>query len=299
MLATRGQVQDIARLQSLGYLFDLKIDGVRCFALIDDGDVHLVSRSGVDCTYQYPEVVEALRAAFPTGSWSIDGEIAVNDERGLPSWPLSHKRNAQVKNTSGWAAKLPATYYMFDLLTRDGVDVRSWPLTNRRAALSVVAQSERLKVVLHGDGPAMWKVVETYNLEGLVAKRPESAYTSGRRTDWVKIKRTQTVTALVGGFDPGEGSRASTFGALHLYLLDADGKLTPDPIGKVGSGFSDKELREVMHAMHEPPLIVEVEYLDVSPDGLLRQPVFQRIRKDASVHDCTLDQLTDSKGSHS
>lgn len=292
MLANRGHVDDILRLQQVGSIFDLKIDGVRCLATIEDGTVSLESRQKVTITGQYPEVVGVL-AGLRSGLWVLDGEIAVNDEQGLPSWPLTAKRNAQTRFTAGWAAKLPATYYVFDVLVADGEDVRGKPLTERR---EILAGLDLTMVLSTTDGAALWDVVMQHRLEGIVAKRPSSRYHSGRSSDWVKIKHTQTVTCLVGGFDPGEGSRASTFGALHLYLLNDKGE--PVQVGKVGSGFSDRELREVMRVLHhpdlltQPPLIVEVEYLDFSPGGLLRQPVFQRVRRDASVAECTLEQLT-------
>lgn len=291
MLATRGRREDLAQLQREGYLFDLKIDGVRAQADIIDGKVTLRSRAEVTCTFQYPEIVAALAEMFPIGRWTFDGEIAVNDERGLPSWPLTHKRNAQVKHTSGWAAKLPAVFYVFDVLEQNSISVRRWSLTNRRQVIDQeISKKGTVRPVLSStNGAALWAVVEEHNLEGLVAKRPGSGYSSGRSQDWVKIKRTQTVTCLVGGYDRGDGSRALTFGALHLYLVDADERLVR--VGNVGSGFSDKEVQEVMHGLHHPPLIVEVEYLDVSPGGLLRQPVFQKIRNDVHVQDCMLDQL--------
>jgi len=297
MLATRGRAEDIARLQIEGYLFDLKIDGVRAQADIVDGQVTLTSRRGVTCTFQYPEVVERLRGLFPTGRWTFDGEIAVNDDRGLPSWPLTHRRNAQVRNTSGWAAKLPATYYVFDVLEQNSINVTRWSLASRRQVLvEELPHTGTVRPVLHStDGLALWDVVQQNRMEGMVAKRPGSAYRAGRSQDWVKIKRTQTVTCLVGGYDPGEGSRASTFGALHLYLIEGD---VLKPVGKVGSGFSKTEIADVMQRLHQPPLIVEVEYLDVSPDGMLRQPVFQRLRTDARIADCTTAQLSDSEGSH-
>lgn len=292
MLAQRGRVEDdLAPLGEAGYLFDLKIDGVRCLATVEDGQVTLVSRAGVTFTYQYPDVVAALRT-LPPGRWVLDGEIAVSDERGLPSWPLTAKRNSQVRNTSGWAAKLPATYHVFDLLEHDGQDLRPWALGNRRHVLreALAEVDPGVRAVLSSyDGQAMWQVVVEHHLEGVVAKRPGSPYRNGRSSDWVKIKRTQTVTCLVGGYDPGEGHRADTFGALHLYLISHEGLLVQ--VGKVGSGFSNREVDQVMHALHHTPLVVEVEYLDVSPDGLLRQPVFQRIRSDVTVADCTLDQL--------
>ena len=294
MLAARGTVDDVERLTSQGYLFDLKIDGVRCVAEVDGGVVRLTSRSGADMTRRYPEVSSALAAACPEGRLVLDGEIAVNDDRGLPSWPLTHKRDAQQSRVSRWAESLPATYYAFDILELDAVDMRRWAFGNRRQVLVEETQrwaSPTLQPVLHStDGPALWAVVCEHRMEGVIAKRPGAAYHPGRSRDWVKIKRTSTVSCLVGGFDPGEGSRSSTFGALHLYLLDQDQALVP--VGKVGSGFSDRELVKVMRALHHPPVIVEVEHLDVSPDGQLRQPVFNRLRDDLRATDCTLDQLS-------
>lgn len=292
MLACRGQVDEIERLQERGFLFDLKIDGVRCRAIVDNGEITLESRAGIPMTSRYPEIVAALKDACPTGRIVLDGEIAVNDERGLPSWPLTHKRDAQQRGAQRWAERLPATYFMFDILELGSRDLRSWAYANRRQVLVEETDGwpDTLVTTLFStDGAALWRVVCEHQLEGMIAKRPDAPYRDGRSTDWVKIKRTATASCLVGGFDPGEGSRANTFGCLHLYLLN-DGALVP--VGKVGSGFSERELKEVMHAMHHPPLIVEVEYLDVSPDGQLRQPVFQRVRTDLAVTDCTIDQLT-------
>lgn len=294
MLACRGRVDEIDRLQEQGYLFDLKIDGVRCMATVDHGSVELVSRTGLTMTSRYPEVVAALKDACPSGRYVLDGEIAVVDDRGLPDWPLTHKRDAQQSRTSQWAERLPAKYFVFDVLEVGTVDMRGWAYANRRQVLDQEAAEWRgstLQPTLFAtEGQALWSVVCEHQLEGMIAKRASAPYREGRSQDWVKVKRTSTVSCLVGGTDPGTGARASSFGNLHLYLLDEDHTLVP--VGKVGSGFSDKEIRQVMHALHHPPLIVEVEYLDCSPDGQLRQPVFQRIRTDLEVTDCTLDQLT-------
>lgn len=295
MLAQKGSVADIRRLQDKGYLFDLKIDGVRCHAAITAGVVRLTTRQGVDVTGCYPEVVEALAGAYPSGRWTFDGEIAVDDERGLPSWPLTQKRIAQSeKRASYWAQRLRVTFYIFDVLVAEQ-DVSGLAYANRRQILQVEAAKWEppLSTVLHSpDGDALWAVVTTHELEGIIAKKPTAPYRQSRTTDWVKIKRTRSASFLVGGTSPGEGGRRSTFGNLLLYLLDSDGKLTPEPVGKVGSGFSNADLHKVMQALHHPPVIVEVEYLGVSPDGILRQPVFKGIRTDVAVTDCTMDQLT-------
>lgn len=293
MLAQRGRLEDVDRLTAFGYIFDLKIDGIRCVAEVEDGEVRLSSRQGVSLTRQFPEVTEALVAVYPTGKWIFDGEIAVDDTRGLPSWPRTHKRAAQQSNLGRWRVELPAIFYVFDILEGDGRDVHLWTFESRRRYLVSEAtgwDSAHLRPVLHSsDGAALWEVVCEHRLEGMVAKRSAGMYRDGRSRDWLKIKRTSTVSCLVGGMDAGEGSRASTFGALHLYLLDAEGDLVP--VGKVGSGFSNQELREVSARMHQPPLIVEVEHLDVSPDGQLRQPVFSRVRDDLTALDCSMEQL--------
>lgn len=293
MLAHRARVDDIDELAGRGYLFDLKIDGCRCLAEVTDGTARLSSRSGADMTRRYPEVIAALEAAVPTGRVVLDGEIAVNDERGLPSWPLTHKRDAQQSKVTRWSQSHPATYYAFDILELGSVDMRKWAYANRRQVLEQEVSgwgSPTIRPVLQSaDGHALWDVIVEHQLEGMVAKRADSQYRPGRSRDWLKIKRTSTVTCLVGGYDPGEGGRANSFGCLHLYLLDEAHNLVP--VGKVGSGFSDRELRHVAAALPHPPVIVEVEFLDVSPDRQLRQPVFQRLRTDAEVTDCTLDQL--------
>ena len=291
MLSQRGSPSDIARLQDKGWLFDMKIDGVRCRAMVDHGKVTLLSRTGADMTHRYPEITDVLAYGYAETTIVLDGEIAVPDDTGMPSWPLTHKRDAQQARPTLWATKLPARFWAFDLLEFDAVDQRGLPYGERRVLLEdeALAWPKTLTTTIcTGEGQRLWGLIQQHRLEGMIAKDPKAPYRAGRSPAWVKIKRTNTVSCLVGGFDPGEGSRSSTFGALHLFLLNAQDLV---PVGKVGSGFSDRELKQVMQAMHHPPLIVEVEYLDVSPDGQLRQPVFQRVRTDLAVTDCTMDQL--------
>lgn len=292
MLAQRGEVKDLPALASAGYLFDLKIDGVRALVTIDGTDITIKSRRGEDITGKYPEVVGALREQGEQRV-VLDCEIAVCDNRGLPSWERTHKRDAQVNRIARWAAHMPATLFVFDCLQYRGIDMRSRPFAARRErveTLTAAWDTPRLQAVLHGvTEAAMWAVVSDFDLEGLVAKRADSPYRPGRSRDWIKIKRTRTATCLVGGFDPGEGSRADTFGALHLYLLDEHQELVP--VGRVGSGFTFADLKRVKNLLGRPPLMVDVEYLDVR-SGVLRQPVFRGVRDDIDVADCTMTQLT-------
>lgn len=290
MLASRGAVADIPRLRAAGYLFDLKVDGIRCVATVGDETVELRSRTGVAITGQYPEVVALLTAAFPSGRVTLDGEITVIGKDGFPDFRLTQKRHAQQRRAAQWSQTLPVVFLIFDVLELNGIDLRLTAYSRRRDMLDrTVAQHEGLRATpVSPDGEALWEQVCAHNLEGMIAKKPDAPYRSGRSADWIKIKRTSTVTCLVGGFDPGEGARASTFGALHLYLLDEHNDLVQ--VGKVGGGFSDADLRKVTQLLLHPPLVVEVEYLDFN-SGQLRQPVFQRIRLDADPGTCTLDQL--------
>lgn len=293
MLASRGTPADIERLQRAGYLFDLKIDGVRCEAVIEAGVVTLTSRKGENITPTYPEVVDALFDAFGHSGQRVvlDGEVTVLGKDGFPSFLLTSKRNAQVSPAKAlaWSTLLPAKFYAFDLLEFGGNSLRKLAFSERRQALELHLPAPLTPTPCSPDGAALWVQVKERDLEGLIAKRPASHYKEGRSADWVKIKNTQTVTALVGGIEPGDGSRQDTFGALLLYVLDEDQALVP--IGKVGSGFSDRTIKQVMQRLHTPPLIVEVKYLTFE-SGLLREPVFLRLRTDAALTDCTLDQLT-------
>lgn len=286
MLAQRGKPDSIDFLTKRGFLFDLKVDGIRCYSEVVRGVVTMWSRSGENVTTRYGEVAAVLAETFPEGSWTFDGELVVHDERGLPSWPLTQKRIGK-RNA---VAALPLTYHVFDALRVGGFPLGKVPFGRRRELLeNHVPPKEHLTPVLHSpDGRRLWEIVQEHRLEGIVAKRADHLYRPGRHGDWVKIKSTSTISCLVGGYDPGEGARAATFGALHLYLLDGQNLVS---VGKVGSGFSERELREVSARMHESSLIVEVEYLDVSPDGQLRQPVFRGVREDQQITDCTINQL--------
>lgn len=289
MLAQRGSVDD---LNLPGYVHDLKIDGVRCIAEVNEGQVVLKSRRGSDITARYPEVVQALHGTGEPGRLVLDCEIAVCDDKGLPSWEHTHKRDAQQSQIQRWASHMPASLFVFDCLTYRGIDMTERPYSARRdyvEALTGQWDNPRLQATIsHAAGDALWAVVCEHQLEGVVAKRIGAPYRPGRSRDWIKIKRTRTVTCLVGGFDPGEGSRRDSFGALHLYLLDDKDELVP--VGRVGSGFSHADLRRVKNLLGRPPLLVEVEYLDVR-SGVLRQPVFKGVREDVEVADATMAQL--------
>jgi bifunctional non-homologous end joining protein LigD len=301
MLAERGTEADLERLQQAGYVFDLKVDGIRALVTVSGADpgVAMTTRLGHDLTRRFPELAQALLAVGRANPGTVlDAEVAVPDAQGLPSWPLTQQRTAQHSGGARWAARLPARLYVFDVLRLEGEPTRPWPYHRRRDALEELAADWEapLGLTLASAEPwPLWDVVTRHRLEGVIAKRRTSRYRAGRSPDWVKVKAVRTVSCLVGGVDrgPEDGLAAGRRGqprALELYLVGADGELVP--IGRVGAAASGRLRRELEAGLAAPPLIVEVEYSDLTTAGRLRQPVLRRVRTDLDVLACGIDQLT-------
>ena len=302
MLASRCPPGDplkiIERMQSEGsWSWEVKVDGIRALVQVTDGQVRVTNRRARDITYRYPDVVDRL-TGFPVDV-ILDGEIACMDERGRPDFARIHRRDAQGSALAArhLAGSLPAQFVGFDVLSVRDVDVRMLDYGHRREELAHLApQLGDYGVVVppvSTDGLVMWQAVCDLALEGLVAKRRDSRYQGRRSPAWVKIKRTRRASLLVSGWEAGEGSRASTFGALRLAALGGAGELVQ--VGSVGSGFSDADVRSMWDLLQRPnePIVVEVEFLEFSPGGQLRQPVFKGVRQDVPFTDCTVAQLTD------
>lgn len=299
MLAERGTESDLQRLAARGFWFDLKIDGIRSLVTVGPGDtdgpaVLMTSRNGLDLTGRYPELVTALQELpdLPPGELVLDAEIAVPGPDGFPSWPLTHRRTAQRGKRGVVTSDVPAVLYVFDVLRHRGRDLTARPLRERRKVLERLATTwpSRVTVTPVGPDPAtLWALVRRYRLEGVIAKNPDSRYTGGRSRDWVKIKAVQTLTCLVGGVE--WAPKASTGPrSLQLFLVDADGELVP--IGKASAGVSPALRAALLKGLNSPPLIVEVEYTQITPGRVLRNPVVRAVRIDVDVLDCSTDQLT-------
>ena len=306
MLAERGTPDDIDALRTAGYVFDLKVDGIRALVTARSGRasaggaaaVTMTTRLGSDLTRRFPELVDAL---LPVASrWPgtvLDAEIAVPDEQGLPSWPLTQQRTAQRSAGAKWATKLPARLYVFDLLQLGPDVTTAWPYHRRRSSLEELAAewSPPLGLTLTSVDPwPLWDVVNKHRLEGIIAKRQDSRYRRGRSADWVKIKAIRTVSCLVGGVDWGTESdrpvaQRGQPRALELYLVDPAGELVP--VGRVGAAASGSLRKQLLAGLGNPPLIVEVEYSHITASGRMRQPVLRRVRSDLDVLACGIDQL--------
>lgn len=287
-----------------GYFFDMKWDGTRAIAFVEDGDVRFRNRRGEDVTYRYPDLVARLAEVFPDGSVVFDGEIVVIGKDGRPDYDAAiHRRDSQqnARSAAAMAEVHPATYMAFDLLHRNGDDYRRLPFTARRGLLATLSEcfgadgvpnAPLQQSVSSKDGPVMWKFVLDTKLEGLIAKQGQAPYRGGRSSAWIKLKPIKTVTAIATGYDLGKKNQqfAHTLGAMHLTVLE-NGE--PVGIGKVGTGFSIRQRDELKDRMDAGELlVVEVEYQEVSPvNKQLRFPSFKGLRTDQTITDCTIEQL--------
>src|SRR5439155_5325993 len=198
-----------------------KWDGVRTLAFIDGGEVRLQTRNLLDCTKQYPEAHGAAEAL--TGGYQaiLDGEVVAFDEKGVPSFqrlqPRMHLRDESA--VSRLRKSVPVIYEVFDLLYLDGEDLARQPLRDRRRRLEAALEpmgAIRLSEGFPGNGIALFKAVQEQGLEGIVAKRLDAPYVSGRSASWVKIKAFKTMECVIGGWTAGQGGRQSTLGALII-----------------------------------------------------------------------------------
>ena len=303
MLATPGEP-----FSHPDWVFEIKYDGYRLLAGREHGEVRLISRNRHDFTAVFPEVAEVL-GALPYDDFLIDGEVVVHDADGLPSFAGMQQRGRLTRalDIGRAAVQWPATFYAFDLLLFDDLDLRPLALTTRKRLLAKLLPTVgpiRISEHIEGAGEAMFEQLKRMNVEGIVAKRADSSYTGRRSQHWVKVSARSTDDFAVAGFTPPKGSRPG-FGALLLAQRGIDGWVYA---GRVGGGFGDKELSRVAGFLAkaregepprdpeavpgakwiEPEFVVEVRFKQRSDKGRLRQPTFLRVRDDKEPEDCWL-----------
>jgi bifunctional non-homologous end joining protein LigD len=225
----------VEKLPEGDWVYEIKFDGYKALAFKDGKDVRLVSRNKKP--FDYPQLLDALKF-LPAECAILDGEIAALDEQGRSSFQL-----LQLFKSSGG---VPLVYYVFDLLSLDGKDLRNQPLSARRKLLASVLkkapENVRLSDELRGTRDDLLRVAQEVGLEGLVAKKRNSVYESGRRSGaWVKFKITKSREFVIGGYTLPEGSR-SYFGSLLVGYNSPNGLVFA---GRVGTGFSEKLLASI------------------------------------------------------
>jgi bifunctional non-homologous end joining protein LigD len=309
MLATLADLDTFDRDDD--WVFEMKWDGYRAIATVRDGAVELRSRNGLDFTPTYPELQQLAEAV--EGDAVIDGEIVALDDSGRPSFGLLQTRSGitSPRDVERARRKQEVQFFAFDILERDGRSLASRPYTERRAVLREVVRDVGVVRVPPDAGDDLETAVATsrrLRLEGIMAKRARSPYRLGRRSrDWLKIKHTLTQEVVVAGWRPGNGARSDTVGSLLVGIPGADGL---EYVGRVGSGFSDRDLtdlrarldriaRETSPLVGVPPvdakdarwvtpkLVGEVEYAEVTSDGRLRAPTWRAWRPDKKPEEIT------------
>jgi bifunctional non-homologous end joining protein LigD len=222
----------VEKLPEGDWLYEIKHDGYRALVFKEGKEVHLVSRNKK--AFDYPQLLDSLRKLAPQ-HLILDGEIAALDEKGRSSFQL-----LQLFKKSG---DVPLVFYVFDLLFLGEKDLREQPLSARRKELANVLKDApdniRISDELRGSRDDLIRVAQEFGLEGLVAKRPNSVYESGRRSGaWVKFKITKAQEFVIGGYTLPEGER-KYFGSLLVGYNSPDGLVFAC---RVGTGFSDKVL---------------------------------------------------------
>lgn len=293
---SKNQAADVARLTDTDrYIFDVKWDGVRCLAYIDNGEVTLRTRSGQTVTNSFPEVVEALTEAFPAGALAFDGELVCFGTNGKPDFGrISRRAHASPTTAARLRGACPVTLVAFDLLFADG-DLRRKPQWERLALLQAWAKHFPAKHLTASqwttDGRALWTFCQQQELEGVIAKERTAGYVGSRSHAWVKLKCCQRITAIVTGYEEGKGSRKGKIGKLFVSLLNDAGQLVP--VGKVGSGFREADHAPMLEILKlGEPFFVEVEFLEFThKDRVLRHPSYKGVRTDITMSDCTFKQI--------
>ena len=285
------------------WLYEPKVDGYRVIAFLHDGQVRLQSRRGIDLTVAFPEIVADLQTQA-VDSMILDGEIvALDATTGRPSFNHLQNRRELKTPTEVAAAQREAPVVMlcFDLLHFAGINLRGAPYTDRRRYLSQCLLTTPHLQLVHAldNAEKLYAASLAAGFEGIVAKRKDSTYQPGKRSNaWLKIKATQTAEFVVGGYTKGKGARE----ALGSLLLGYWSGSKLHFAGHVGSGLDDRVIaelgkrfgkleRKALPFVEKPPLqrpttwldpelVVEVSFAEWTPDGMLRAPVFQRVRDD-------------------
>lgn len=279
------------------WLYEIKWDGYRAVAYLNNSRVELLSRHQQPFNEKFGVISEALKKLRLKAV--LDGEIVALNKKGLPDFQALQQYLQQGKSAH-------LAYEVFDLLWYNGKDITMLPLEARKAILQELLPNNdpliRISQHIKGDGLRFYKAAVARGMEGIMAKAADSAYAMGRRTDaWLKVKHHQQAEAIICGYTKGRNSRKH-FGALILGKYE--GK-TLKYIGHTGTGFNDEQLKSLfikfqplITARHpfktapvtnmpatwlKPELVCTVKFTEVTEEGLLRHPVFLGLREDKSA----------------
>jgi bifunctional non-homologous end joining protein LigD len=294
--------------------YEIKFDGYRILARIDDGQVRLLTRNGHDWTARLPRQAKALEGLKLNGSW-LDGELVVLNEQGLPDFQA-------LQNAFDTGRTLDMVYFLFDAPFLKGVDQRELPVEERRAALKTALGRRPGKLLRFSEAftahhQDILESACTLQLEGVIGKRAGSPYVSQRSSDWIKLKCRQRQEFVIVGYTTPKGSR-SGFGALLLAVNGDDGLVYA---GRVGTGFNQKALKQLHEQLQalrrdtsplatpltsaqgrgvqwvKPQRVGEVEFAEWTRDGRVRHASFIALRSDKPPREIVHEQAASASPS--
>lgn len=295
MLATLTDRRDFGD----DWLLERKFDGERCVARKNGGEVRLESRAANDLTGTYPEVRAAV-AGQPDRGLVLDGEVVAFDGE-QTSFSRLQQRLGLTDPSAERVAAYPVVFCVFDLLELDGDDLRDRPLLERREKLTAAIRPDaalRVSEAWRDESQRRFAQACQAGWEGLIAKRAQAPYASGRSRDWLKLKCVWEQEFVIGGYTDPAGARTD-FGALLVgYYEDGELKYA----GKVGTGYTAATLRDLGSRLREletsqspfvdarpvprgthwtrPELVAQIGFAEWTNDGRLRQPRFLGLRDD-------------------
>jgi len=304
------------------WVYEIKLDGYRAIAFISDGAVRLVSRNQNEMTSQYPELA-ALAKSVRAKECILDGEIVALDQEGRPSFSLMQQRTGighLGRRVGSGNSDVPIAYYAFDLVYLDGYDLRRVDLEKRKEILSqVLIPGDLIRYSEHfPDGGLLYRVAKDRGLEGIVAKRRRSCYLEKRSREWLKMKITQRLECVIGGYTDPKGSREH-FGSIVLGLYDEKGRLIH--VGQAGSGFTQTTHEDMWRRLQplkvdkspfygkveanrrthwvRPELVAEIKFTEWTHEGQsgavkMRAPVFEGLRPDKPARECGFERAAEA-----
>lgn len=285
------------------WAFEIKWDGYRIIAYLQDNDIKLYSRNGIDVTAHYPSIVNGLKDQQE--DMILDGEIVAYDQNGKPSFQLLQQHTKQPHNA--------LVYHVFDLLELQGHDTTVLSYEERKELLAeALMDTDTVKYLEHiiGEGKSFYASIQEMQLEGMIAKKLDSTYEENHRSNaWLKIKTQPTADVVICGYTKPKGGR-SYFGSLVIGLYEAGSLVFK---GHVGTGFTESTLEEIYKLMRplrqelcpfvkepvtngsvtwiKPQLVAEIKYTELTKDQRFRHPVFLWFRKDKTVPDIVHDSI--------
>jgi bifunctional non-homologous end joining protein LigD len=295
------------------WVHEIKYDGYRLMAQVTADGVRLLTRNQKDWTDRFQSIADVL-ARLKIAPALLDGEVAVEVGGGITSFQA-------LQNALNDSSRGALQFFVFDALFLSGEDIRGLPLIERKSRLEKVLRRAPAEIRYSdhvvGRGEAFFERACKHHLEGIISKRASAPYRAGRGYDWLKVKCQKEQEFVIGGYTEPGGSRQG-FGALHVGAYDGDGRLVYH--GKVGTGFSDATLRQLLRRLAplrrekspfdvgtprgaavrgtswiEPKLVAQIRYTEITGDGRLRHPAFLGLREDKPARQVRLEEVQPMK----